>query len=130
MNTDISEPTLNELYEKVILPQFGITDDVTWHGHMPIGHDTDVHEFTHNSQEMILVFDDYPTTTIRTLHHEYLVFPQTAIQIELEQDKDWVSPDASFEDRHILGFGPRITPSKYVHNVTGYFQLFRVIMPK
>lgn len=123
----LSEPTLEELYEKVILPQFGIEGDISWDEHLVIGPDNVAHVFVCNKKRMALVFDDYPTTDAASLNLE---FPLDVVaRVSLDPNNGNVIVDSNMpsgSDEYILRFGPDTLPFKHVHNVTGYFQLFSI----
>ena len=131
--TTISQDTLEELYAQIILPQFGLTKrHILWLEHQVIGPDSDAHEFLCDDEHMILVFDDYPTTTVADLQEEF-AYQSTIEQVSLASDAEGaVEVDRSIsgaEDSTTLRFGPGATPFIYVHNVTGYFRLFRLTVP-
>lgn len=123
----LSQGALEELYEKVILPQFGIADAISWEGHFSIGPDNHTHVFACGGARFVLVYDDYPTTDAESLKEE---FSGGAIKrIALDRAGSNVTVDKSMAPRsehYILRFGPGSLPSKWVYNVTGYFQLFSI----
>lgn len=124
----LSEPILEELYEKVILPQFGIAGDIKWEEHLTIGPDNEAHVFICNKKRMALVFDDYPTTDEGSLAVEFPFCNITRMTRDSAGGSvtvDDKTPQAS-DDEYILRFGPSGLPFKYIHDVTGYFQLFDI----
>lgn len=125
--TNLTEQTLYEFYEKVILPQFGCADDVTWDEHLNLGPDSDAYIFMHDGSRMALVFDDYPTTDAAQMGQEFPLSTITQVKrlssggvTEVDENK---STDG---DPYVLNFGPSSVPYVYVHGITGYFQLFRI----
>jgi hypothetical protein len=131
--TTINQATLEELYAHIILPQFGLTKrHILWLEHRAIGPDSDAHEFLCDDEHLILVFDDYPATTISDVQEEF-AYKSAIEQVSLASDaKGAVEVDISTskaEDSTTLRFGPGATPFIYVHNVTGYFRLFRLAVP-
>ena len=123
----LSESALEELYEKAILLQFGIAGTISWENHFSIGPDNHAHLFACGGARFVLVYDDYPTTDADSLKCE---FPERDIrQVALDRSGSNVTVDESMtpgSDDYILRFGPGSLPFKWVYNVTGYFQLFRI----
>ena len=132
MQVDVlSRPALEELYEKVILPQFGIIGNVVWEEHRTIGPDNEAHVFLHNKKRLVLVYDDYPTTDTQSLAAEFPYCTATRVARDLAKGNVVVDNNASpaSDDRCILRFGPNDLPFKHIHDVTGYFQLFIIERP-
>ena len=50
---------LYELYDKFILPQFGIQDEIIWDGSDTLGPDEEAHYFKIKSKRFALIFEDY-----------------------------------------------------------------------
>jgi len=128
MQVDIlSRPTLEEFYEKVILPQFGIVGVISWEDHFSIGPDNHAHVLVYGQTRLVLVYDDYPTTDARSLIED---FPGKGIKrIPLDDAGSDVTVDETMTlgpDGYVLRFGPGSLPFKWVYNVTGYFQLFSI----
>jgi hypothetical protein len=126
MQVDVlSKSTLEELYEKVILPQFGIVGAISWEDHFSIGPDSHAHVFVYGQTRLVLVYDDYPTTDAKSLTED---FPGSSIKrIALDDAGSDVTVEATTTlapDDYVLRFGPGSLPFKWVYNVTGYFQLF------
>jgi len=123
----LGESALEELYEKVILPQFGIVDTISWKNHFRIGPDNHAHLFACGGARFVLVYDDYPTTDVDSLKKEFS--GASIMQVALDRSGNNVTVDESItlgRDDYILRFGPGSLPHKWVYNVTGYFQLFRI----
>ena len=119
--TILTKQTLEELYEKVIVPQFAIEDDlagIVWRGHSTIGPDADAHHFFIGKKEYALVFEDYPGLGVVGIHDEVAAPWQQVMCVGLTGHED---------EAEELWFGPKELPAKYVHNVTGYFTLVRIV---
>lgn len=122
---EITVNTLEELYAKVILPQFGLEpSDVTWLDHKLIDPDNEAHIFTQGGQQYILLFEDYPGFSMAEVSQG--VSPDSPPELEPLSRSSTVTENEHDAD-YILRFGPKTVPSYYVHNVTGYFKLYRVV---
>ena len=126
--TILTQRTLEEFYSQVILPQFGVRQkQIAWQDHTTIGPDNETHVFLCDDEHMVLVFDDYPTTTVDDIRTE---FPGATItQISLGEGNVSVAGNTpSTDDNAILRYTPAV-PYTYVHGITGYYQLFNIGTP-
>lgn len=120
--TILTIPALEEFYQKVILPQFDVEkkmDNVVWVGHSTIGPDADAHHFRIGQKEYALIFEDYPGLGDEGIQEEVAASWQRIVRIGLTGHDD--------ASTKVLSFGPAELPSKYVHNVTGYFSLVEIV---
>ncbi len=113
----MSEEALQEFYKYVLLPQFGLEKvQIEWKKHQEIGPDDDAHYFDINNQQYMLIFKDYGAYSEEELK-ELIKLPRGTFE--------YVSPTSHSDIAPIyrVGFD---APSKYAHNVTGYFTLLKI----
>ena len=124
----LTAPALEELYAKVILPQFGISgDSISWIEQRTIGPNNEARVFKVGDEQMVLVFDDYPTTTVETISKEF--GSDSVTQIHRSNTEGSVGMDAHSSDNDnqtLMRFSIESTPFTHAHGITGYFQLFRL----
>lgn len=109
---------LYELYEKFILPQFGIKDETTWDGSDTLGPDEDAHYFKIKDKRFVLIFEDFGGLAVERNYIEENIdlkgkgFTYIEPISATEHSPSWI---VKFE-----------TPYQYCHNVTGAFTLIEL----
>jgi hypothetical protein len=110
---------LYELYEKFVLPQFGIKNtEITWDGSDTLGPDEEAHYFNSNGKRHSLIFEDYGGLAV--------VEDYIRENIDLKgKTFTYIKPESATEHSPswIVKFD---TPYQYCHNVTGAFTLIEL----
>jgi len=105
---------LMNLYERAILPQFDIQNNISWDKNEQTFQNGRARFFKSDDLSYMLVFEDYPTLSVDDVR-DISGVNGSIIPIRLRDDPT---------ETH-LSFGPRSTPYKYVDGITGYFSLYR-----
>jgi hypothetical protein len=110
---------LYELYEKFILPQFGIqSKEIDWDGSDTLGPDEEAHYFKINGKRHALIFEDYGGLAVE---QDYI-----GENIDLQgKGFAYINPVSATEHSPswLVKFD---TPYQYCHNVTGAFTLIEL----
>ena len=56
-----NDKQLEQHYEKVVLPLYGITEGIAWESHAQTGPDNFIHVFAYGEARYVLAYDDYPS---------------------------------------------------------------------
>ena len=121
--------SLHEFYSQIILPHFGVSrQHILWQEDRILGPDNEAHVFLTDDAKMVLVYDDYPTTTLADIRKSF--DDDTAVVLQLSTPSDGViAINNAHETKDVaaytLSFGSA-THRVHTHNVTGYFRLFRL----
>jgi hypothetical protein len=114
----MSNESLEELYQFVILPQFGLPKSakIIWKTHETIGPDDDAHYFQIDRKQYVLIFRDYDQFGEEEIRD--LIKLPTGIF-------EHISPTSFTNCAPAYRFSLPV-PFKYAHNVTGYFALLSI----
>lgn len=113
------DTNIETFLEAHILPNFlRKSNELHWQGHGDLDSDSEVHYFSADNQEYILIFEDTPRLSKSWVEENTVPTYQSLKQI---------TPLRSSENPRYVFFYMDSNPGKYISGQTGCFSLFYIV---